>query len=90
MDVMAFFKVVGDEQKTSPERKTAMITHHAPAVSTVRNREGKPRMMAETATSRSNGVELALESAGKENGNKYGNGNGNGAVDRRDAEFERF
>jgi methyl-accepting chemotaxis protein len=80
MEVMAFFKVVGDEQKTLPERKASEITHRVPGVRTASSQEVKPGMMAKTAAARRKGVDLLLASSGK----------GSGAEDPRDAEFEKF
>ncbi len=82
MEVMAFFKVAGDEHKTLPERNTSRISHQVPAVRIVPSRAVKPRMMAETAAFRRKGVELALAPAGK--------GNSSGSGDAQDAEYEKF
>jgi len=80
MEVMAFFKVVGDEQKTLPGRKASGITHHVPRVRTAPSHEVKPGMMAKAAAARRKGVDLLLASSGK----------GSGAGDLSDAEFEKF
>ena len=80
MEVMAFFKVVGDEQKTLQERKASGITHHVPGARTAPSQEVNPGMMAKTAAARRKGVDLLLASSGK----------GSGAGDLRDGEFEKF
>ena len=84
MEVMAFFKVVGDERKTLPEKKAPMIAQHVSAVGTAPRREAKPGMTAKTAASRRKGVALVLEADGK------GTGKVSGAGDLKDAEYEKF
>ena len=82
MEVMAFFKVLGDESETIPKIKASMIAHQAPAVRIASGRNVKPGTMVKTAVSRRKGVDLVMTSAGK--------GNGNGSGDAKDAEYDKF
>jgi len=85
---VAFFKVTGDDRSAKLEKKASMITHHLPAVRTAPGRDVKPRVMAAAAGSRRKGVNLVLEPASKVSGK--GSGNGNGARDQMDAEYEKY
>jgi methyl-accepting chemotaxis protein len=84
MEVMSFFNVVGEDQKTLAESKTSMNTHRASDARTAPGREAKTRMKIETDASQRKGVDLVLSYAGK------GNGSGKDAKDLLDDEYEKF
>ena len=82
MEVMAFFKVAGNEQRTLPERIPSSFPQQVPGVRPAPRRDVKTRAMAATAASLRKGVALKLAPVVKRSGNGVG--------DAQDAEYEKY